>query len=64
MSLIILRICVLKVSLLKWIYRKTNQYGLTSDTVLQFNVVLPVRSLLVSRWQAIIVQTVQLTLLT
>lgn len=33
------------------ICRKTNQYGLTSDTVIKFNVVLPVRPFYISRWQ-------------
>lgn len=30
-------------------FRKTNQYGLTSDTVIKFNVVLPVRTFYISR---------------
>lgn len=42
MSKMFIRGCHEKVSGLNLIPRKTNQYGLTSDTVLQFNVVLPV----------------------
>lgn len=33
-------------------YRKTNQYGLTSDTVEKFNVVLPVGVPEMACWQA------------